>query len=66
MIVAASVLASVCVAPAQDSERAKFERKIAEPWVRNGGWTTDFDRAKASADKADALIFAYFTRSYAP
>ena len=49
-----------------DPNVAKFEKKVAEPWVAKGGWILDFEEAKALAAKENKLIFAYFTRSYSP
>ena len=42
------------------------DAKLAEPWVGLGSWVTDFDEARATAVAEGKLIFAYFTRSYAP
>ena len=50
----------------QDELRAAFDKKLASAFVKNAGWITDFDAAKAEAHKTGKKIFAYFTRSYAP
>ena len=57
--------ASAPSAQAQDMQ-AKYEAKIAENWVSSGNWVLDFDKAKEQAKKEGKVIFAYFTRSYAP
>ncbi|HBF23269.1 MAG TPA: hypothetical protein DDW23_05565 [Planctomycetes bacterium] len=65
-LVAGLSLAST--APAQDADDliAKYEAEISEKWVSHGGWTLDLDEALARAKKENKLVFAYFTRSYAP
>lgn len=42
------------------------DAKLAEEWLKNGGWRTDYEQVRAEAKKTDRLIFAYFTRSYSP
>ena len=42
------------------------EHKLAEAWLKNANWTLSFVDAKNRAAKEGKLIFAYFTRSYAP
>ena len=46
--------------------QAKYEAKISEDWVAHGNWVLDFETAKKKAAEENKLIFAYFTRSYAP
>jgi hypothetical protein len=43
----------------------KRDKKLAEEWVKNANWITDYTKAREEAKKAGKLIFAYFTRSYA-
>ncbi|MHC4549949.1 MAG: hypothetical protein ACYTEZ_14350 [Planctomycetota bacterium] len=45
---------------------ANLEQKLAQPFVKNAAWVTDFDAARKKAREANRPIFAYFTRSYAP
>ena len=47
------------------SNEEKLEKKLKEPWLVEGGWITDFDKAQEEAKKSGKLIFAYFSRSYA-
>ena len=47
------------------SNEEKLEKKLKEPWLVEGGWITDYDKAQEEAKKSGKLIFAYFTRSYA-
>lgn len=52
-------------AHADDEMQAKYEEKIAKPFVSHGSWIVDYDEALARAEKEKRFIFAYFTRSYA-
>ena len=58
------VLALSSTAWAQSNEE-KLEKKLKEPWLVEGGWVTDYDKAREEAKKSGKLIFAYFSRSYA-
>ena len=55
---------------AQDSEQtqlqSKYEKKVAESWFVDNGFTADYDLARERARDAKKPIFAYFTRSYQP
>ncbi|MHC4549951.1 MAG: hypothetical protein ACYTEZ_14360 [Planctomycetota bacterium] len=48
------------------SLEAKLDAKLEEPFVQNAAWVTDYDQARKQAKEQNKLIFAYFTRSYAP
>ena len=63
---ALSVLATGLTAQDQDKMKTQYEEMLSHDWYKDGGWTTDFDAAKAQAKKAGVPIFAYFTRTYAP
>ena len=60
------LLAAVGVQPAwaEGELEAKYEAKIAKPFVAHGGWIVDYDEALARAEKEKKFIFTYFTRSY--
>lgn len=66
------VLASAAaVGFAQDSDpQAKFqqdyEKKVAQSWFTDNGFTDDYDVALERAKEAGKPVFAYFTRSYSP
>ncbi len=60
-----SVLLLAAAARAGDLED-KLDEKLKKDFVGNAAWTTDFDAAKAKAKETGKVIFAYFTRSYAP
>ena len=56
-------------AAAQVSQEELVKRrdaKLAEPWLQKAKWTLDYDEALAESAKSGKLVFAYFTRSYAP
>ncbi len=42
------------------------EKKLKLSFLKEAKWFTDFDKAKAAAEKRGQVIFTYFTRSYAP
>ena len=50
----------------QEELKQLFEDKMAESWVENAAWITDYGEAQADARTSGRKIFAYFTRSYAP
>ncbi|MDJ0975740.1 MAG: hypothetical protein QNJ98_14865 [Planctomycetota bacterium] len=58
-------LASFGWADPDAENQAKYEEKIAKPFVAHGAWVLDYDEARERAAKEQKLIFAYFTRSYA-
>ncbi len=51
--------------PSQEDLKKKYDDKVAEAWVKEGGWITDYDKAREEAKKSGKPVFAYFTRSYA-
>lgn len=51
-------------ARADDELQARYEEKIAKPFVSDGGWIVDYDEALTKAEAEKKIIFAYFTRSY--
>lgn len=71
-IVAASagLFAAACEksppSPQQQALVARRDAKLAEDWVKAAAWHVDYDEARAEAARSGKLIFAYFTRSYAP
>ncbi|MGH7152015.1 MAG: hypothetical protein ACREIU_15025 [Planctomycetota bacterium] len=56
--------------PAQETDeaalRAGRDKKLASDFLKKADWVLDFDRARAEAKKRGKVLFAYFTRSYAP
>ena len=63
-----STLATALVAGLAQGQslQEKYDAKLKESWLVDGGWTTDFAAAKARAKKENKLVFAYFSRSYSP
>ena len=67
-LVAAALVASAFGQTQYDQAKmqAEYEKKIAKEFVSFGGWTTDYDAARAKAKAEGKLLFTYFSRSYAP
>ncbi len=71
-VAAAGILAAAFATPAsgqesdQEAMRKNYEEKIAEAWFKDGGWTDDYDAARAKAKETGKPILAYFSRSYSP
>lgn len=63
VLAAAALLSSV--ANGEDLE-ANLKSKLAQPFVANADWATDYGKALARAKQEGKLVFAYFTRSYYP
>ena len=43
-----------------------FEKKSKKDFIKKIAWEQDYDKARETAAASGKLIFAYFTRSYAP
>ena len=51
----------------KDAElKAKLDEKLKKPFVSNAAWVLGFGEAKELAAEKGKVIFAYFSRSYAP
>lgn len=50
----------------QQKMKDNFEKKLASEFMKKADWKTDYDAVRAEAAKSGEVIFAYFTRSYAP
>jgi hypothetical protein len=62
-----ALLALALLAPAVASAQSMEQRrdaKLAEAWLKNAEWITDYDVALAKAKETGKPIFGYFTRSY--
>jgi hypothetical protein len=44
----------------------KRDEKLKKPFIEQGHWITDYDKAREEAKKTGKPILVYFTRSYAP
>ncbi len=63
---ALALLALASAAAAQQSLEEKRDQKLKSPFLSKAPWITDYDRAREESRKTGKVIFAYFTRSYAP
>ncbi len=63
---AAASAAAQQAPPTQEQLKERLAGKVAEAWVKDGGWVTDYDKARADAKAGGKLLFTYFTRSYSP
>ncbi|HLU37901.1 MAG TPA: hypothetical protein VK081_00855 [Planctomycetota bacterium] len=52
--------------PSQEELIKRRDEKLAKPVFQKADWNTDYDAVREQAKKEGKLIFAYFTRSYAP
>ena len=59
-------LAGVLSAQSQDELEKRYREKLSHEFVEYGGWLTDYDAARARAEKEGKVLFVYFSRSYAP
>ncbi len=50
----------------QQKLQRNFEKAMSADFIPHGGWVTDYDVARERAKKEGKLIFAFFSRSYAP
>ena len=66
LCVAAASAAAQQAPPSQEELKKRLDDKLAEAWVKDGGWITDYDAALAEAKESGKLLCTYFTRSYSP
>lgn len=64
-LTAAVLTAAFATTALAQSLEEKKAAKLAEPWVKSGGWVTDYDKARKLSEESSKPIFVYFTRSYA-
>ncbi|MCK6459100.1 MAG: hypothetical protein L6Q95_04315 [Planctomycetes bacterium] len=60
------VLPLVAAAAAEDPLEERLAEKLGKPFARNAAWVRSFAGAKEQAAGNGKVIFAYFSRSYAP
>ncbi len=65
-VVCGAVLAGAVGAQQLSGLERRKVAKLAEPWLKNARWELSFAAAKERAAREQRVIFAYFTRSYAP
>jgi hypothetical protein len=60
------VLPLVAAAAAEDPLEERLAEKLGKPFAKNAAWVLSFADAKKAAAEKGKVIFAYFSRSYAP
>lgn len=60
------IVAAQETSPTPIELKSRLEKELSAAWIKNADWVMDFDAAKAKSKASGKLIFAYFTRSYAP
>ena len=60
-----ALLLAASAAKAQDFE-ALLKEKLSKPFASHVAWVHDYEEALGKAKATDGVVFAYFTRSYAP
>ena len=60
------LLCAVAAAARAESLEERLEAKLKKPFASNAAWVHDFAQAKKLAAEQGKVIFAYFSRSYAP
>lgn len=62
----ALALAALGAAAFAQSLEERLAEKMKKPFVSNVAWVTGYETALARAREEGKLVFAYFSRSYAP
>ena len=52
--------------PSQEELQQLRDQKLEAKFFKNASWIVDYDEARRVAKESNKLIFAYFTRSFAP
>lgn len=60
------VIALLAAAAFAQSNEEKLQKKLKAPFLKNAAWVLDYDEALKQAKENNKIIYAYFTRSYAP
>ena len=63
---AIAVLAALSTSAFADTNEEKLEKKLKAPFLEGVAWELDYDVAVKKAKAQNKVIYAYFTRSYAP
>lgn len=66
LLTALLMLALSATALQAQSMEEKYQEKLKKDFVSKIDWTKSLETAKKQAGDQKKLIFAYFTRSYAP
>ena len=59
-------LSPFALAQSQTDYEKRYDEKLSHDFIEFGGWSTDYDAARALAKKEGKVLFVYFSRSYAP
>ena len=65
-LIPALVLAAMSSAAFAQSMEERLDAKLKKDFVSAVAWEQDYDAARQKAQDSGKMIFAYFTRSYAP
>jgi hypothetical protein len=49
-----------------ESFEERLEKKLQAPFLKHAPWVLDYDEARKLAREKGRVVFAYFTRSFAP
>ncbi len=61
-----ALLLAMATTSSAQSLQERLDAKLKEPFVSNAAWVLDYAEARKVAKEEKKVIFAYFTRSYAP
>lgn len=65
-VTALGLLLLMAASSSAQSFEEKLEEKLKEPFVSKAAWVLDYADALKKAKEEKKIVFAYFTRSYAP
>lgn len=66
MKLALAVVAALSTSAFAATNEEKLEKKLEAPFLESVAWELDYDAALKKAKDQKKVIYAYFTRSYAP
>lgn len=63
---AIAFLAALSTSAFAETNEEKLAKKLKAPFLKSVAWELDYDAALKTAKGGNKIIYAYFTRSYAP
>lgn len=66
MRIALGALLLLAGAARAQSFEERLEKKLQAAFLKNAPWVLDYDEARKLAKEKGRVVFAYFTRSFAP
>ncbi len=63
---AMAILAALSTSALAETNEEKLQKKLKAPFLKSVAWELDYDAALKKAKDQNKVIYAYFTRSYAP